>query len=188
MSSNAILGISLFFLLLTFVVARRQGSKEGRLRKELKKEKKDAEATREPRRKDAEATREARRMENLRKHRFVVYIRRGGKDGKSSFEASLIGTLLKTGATVELLSENNGCAIANGDVSLLKDGLLALVGTAWDEDDYISCEYRLLASDASGKGKILDAGDYYGDDDNDTLADPIVKNLSSTLLETPENK
>lgn len=150
----------------------------------------------------AEAARKTRQMESFRKQRLVVYIRE--KDGrKSSFEAVLIRMLLKSGITVEPLSENDGRAIAGGDTASLKNGLLALVGTSWHKEgtgtDYeygftykwerTYCDYRLLAADEDGKGKILGAGCEHWDTSNEnTLANSIIGDLSSTLPETSENK
>jgi len=200
MFSSTLLWVGLGLFLLIVVVlyntprakaARARRADEYRRQKEERKEKEGA-----------EARQKARQMENFKKQRLVVHIRE--KDGrKSSFEAVLIRMLLKSGITVEPLPENSGRAVAGGDTTSLKNGLLALVGTSWHKEgsrtdyeycftytwEHTYCDYRLLAAGEDGKGKILGAGcDHWNTSHEDTLATSIIRDLSSTLPETPENK
>lgn len=158
---------------------------------------------REKERKKAEAVRQAERVQqvkNLRRQRLVVYIRE--KDGrKSSFETVLTRVLLNAGITVEPFPETSGRAIADGDTTALKNGLLAVVGTVWFkkrtsggyEDTFAGdiplrthevthCDYRFLAPTDRGTGKILRAG-YDHDDEKEGLAVKIMYDLASALSE-----
>jgi len=187
MFSSTLLWVGLGLLPLVVVVlyntprakaARKRRAEEHRRQEEERKEKERA---------------EARQMENFRKWRLVVHIRE--KDGrKSSFEAVLIRTLLKSGITVESLPGDSGHAVAGGDTSSLKDGLLALVGTSWHkegagEDEMghykwaqIYCDYRLLASANDGVGKILGAGcEHWDSSHEESLANTIIGDLASIL-------
>lgn len=190
------------FLLIVVIFYNTPRAKEARARS-AEKYRRQEEARKEKER--LEEDRKARQMENFRKQCLVVYIR--DRDGrKSSFEAVLIRMLLRSGITVESLPENNGRAVAGGDISSLKDGLLALVGTSWHKEgtgtdkegtgtDYeygftykwerTYCDYRLLATGDNGAGKILGAGcEHSSASRENTLAENIIKDLASTLPET----
>jgi hypothetical protein len=179
-------------LLIIVILYNTPQARAKRIRKEEKRQQQKKE---QEEKKRLEAEQRARQMENLRRQRLVVYIRE--KDGrKNTFEGILIRELLKLGITVEVMSENNGRAIANGDTFSLKNGLLALVGTSWYTADTgggflnIYCDYRLLGVDKEGRGKILGAGyEYrYNTYREDLLAHSIIEDISSTLPETPEDK
>lgn len=134
-------------------------------------------------------------MENLRQHRFVVYVRE--KDGrKSSFEALLIAELIRQQLAVEYLPESDWQAIIGGDLKLLADGRLALIGTSWhrsrrqdpdwhagSESEFTYCDYRLLAAVEDGRGQILAAScvpgaSYWGEH----LANRIVEKIAETMF------
>jgi len=141
---------------------------------------------------------QANQLKEFRKQNLVVYIRE--KDGrKSAFEAILIRMLIETGITVEPLLENNGKAIASGDISFLKNGLLAIVGTSWCKNgtgtneefstyewESTYCDYRLLATKANtDTGKILGAGCDHCTNEV-SLAKRIILDLASTFSVMPE--
>lgn len=147
----------------------------------------------------AEITKMVRQMKNFCKQRLVVYIRE--KDGrKSSFEAVLIRALLKEGVSVQFLRDNDGRAIANADAELLKDGVLALIGTSWCKEKtgggyedydigYIGeyqyevtyCDYRLLSA-SSGVVSILGAGCQDRESSCvEDLANLIIRDLASMV-------
>ena len=100
----------------------------------------------------------------------------------------MIETLLKFGIKVKSIPEKDRRKVADGDTSLLKSGLLALVGTSWHKNQPFElrrtyCDYRLIAAGESGNGNILGAGYCYWDGPNDDiLAKNIIENLASTLL------
>lgn len=200
MFSSALLWVGLgLFLLIVVVLYNTPRAKATRARRVEECQQQEEKRKEEER---AEAEQKARQMENLRKQRLVVRIRE--KDGrKSSFETVLIRMLLRSGIIVEPLPENDGRAVAGGDTSSLKGGLLALIGTSWHKEstkrdyDYgftynwerTYCDYRLLAAGENGTGKILGAGcDHCDTSYENILAKSIIRDLASTLPETPENK
>ena len=154
--------------------------------------------------------REAKLMEKLRQQRFIVCIREKD-ERKSSFEAVLIKELIKQGITVESIPRPDVLAIAGGDVSLLKDGQLAIVGTSWRttethrteegmfgssvyQTEKTHCDYRLLTrgDGREGKGQILGAG-YESEDQNSwgvgyekVVAEFIVKDLATNFSKSPQ--
>ena len=151
----------------------------------------------EAKEKEAREARMAKQMEKFRKQRLSVYIRE--KDGrKSAFESVLIKVLLTYGVTVEPLSEKDGRAIASGETSALKDGVLVLIGTSWSKNgtseaydldgggslgeyewERTYCDYRLLATDTNSAGKIIGAGCYDSNSSYENeLANNIVKDLA----------
>lgn len=139
----------------------------------------------EQRQKEAEeAERKERRRKNLVKQHFVVYIRE--KDGKKTVvEASLIGALRRYGFTVEFITEKDGRAISNGDTSLLKDGLLALIGTGWYNGCYC-CDWRVLTASGDARAHIVSGDCNYGQTSPESLAGNIVERLLATMPELPE--
>lgn len=196
------LGLLLLIIVILYNTPRAKAAKARRAEEYRRQEEKQKEKER------AEAVKKARHMENFRKQRIVVYIRE--KDGrKSSFEAVLIRMLLKSGITIEPLPENNGSAIAGGDITSLKDGFLALIATSWikseEKGDYWEndadaglvsiprytekrrfCDFRLLEATGGGVGKILGAGCWNAIVE-ENLANTIVEDLASTIPEVPEN-
>lgn len=204
MFSSTLLWIGLGLLLLVVVILyNTPRAKAARVRKAEEYRRQEEERKRK---KKAEAARKAQQMENFRKQCLVVYIRE--KDGrKSSFEAVMIRALLEKGLTIGPLPENNGRAIAGGDTSSLKNGLLALVGTSWHKNgtdrayDYggaslgtykweaTYCDYRLLVATEDGAGKILGVGcahrsDTYDSSHENNLANSIIEDLASTFPAT----
>jgi len=119
----------------------------------------------------------AEKRENFKKQRFVVCIRE--RDGrKTSFESDLIGAIVKGGASVDYLPDNKVKALAEGDMTSLGDGLLAIIGTAYETDVWY-CDYRIVERNGektritvAGSGNSLDA---------DLLAGSIVINIIDHL-------
>ena len=189
MLSSTLLWVGLgLFLLIVVALYNTPRAKAARARDAEEDRKRQEERSREMR---EVAEEKARQLENLRKQRFVVYIRE--KDGrKSSFEAVLISTLLGAGTPIKPLEEKVGHAIASGNMESLKNGVFAVIGTAWSSTkiEYCGeelghrnvertyCDYRLLMKDDNG-ARIMAAGSEQkrSSDEND-LARSIVNHLA----------
>ncbi len=129
----------------------------------------------------AEGERKERRLKNLQQQKFYVYIRKS--DGRRTcFETNLIGEFLKYGITVKLTDEATGALLAANNTAPLKDGTLGLVGVfiTRTDSELLACDFRVLAADESGEGKIVAVGVERSFGER-ALAEKMIYNISMML-------
>ncbi len=140
-------------------------------------------------------------LEGLRKNHFVIHIRE--RDGrKYVFESILIDAFLKKEIPVDFVTEKTSKLIGSGDPSALNPNQIALVGTAWEQEEkrggyggndgeysywipisYVTvmyCDFRLLKKDGEAI-EMITLGVEKSEVDYRDLARHILKHL----LETP---
>lgn len=121
--------------------------------------------------------REKEKAEKLPKITMAIAFKR--TDGRRvSIESLVIGRLVKYGANVISLNEENRKKLLDKDVSPLPPGAIAVVGSFWESGHDFWKNLDYLVINASGKILLADCA---GSSVEETLIENVINNIVSAL-------